>query len=263
VSEALRINSAVLKMPVNRLREEVHSEEVHEIIGAVPHWLIRWGTGLFFALLFMLLLFSAFIKSPDVVPARLRVTITHRPLEVMARRQGRLTTLLVSDGDVVKKGDLLGVIECRANVDDVLLLSSLVDTLQVNLLKGTYTETAFTEMGKGQHYGELQPAVQEFYLAYAAYLNYAPDGYMEHRVEVIHKEIKALARLEEQLRAQQEIYYMELKLAEDVYDRDKVLFDSQVTSKQEFGQQEGEYLRHKIRYTKSRLPALTTRWLIR
>lgn len=95
-------------MPLNiRTEQSEHSEEVQDIIGAVPHWLIRWGITLFFSVLASIILLSAFIKSPDIVQAKLKVNSGSPPQEVIARKQGKLKRLFVREDQSVHVNDVL------------------------------------------------------------------------------------------------------------------------------------------------------------
>ena len=41
-----------------------HSEEVQDILGHIPHWIIRWGISVLFGTFFMVLVGSYFFKYP-------------------------------------------------------------------------------------------------------------------------------------------------------------------------------------------------------
>jgi hypothetical protein len=51
-----------------------HSDEMHDIITAVPGRLIRWGMILFFAVFVMIISLAWFIHFPDLVKTSLRIT---------------------------------------------------------------------------------------------------------------------------------------------------------------------------------------------
>ena len=53
---------------------ELRSEQVQEILTKVPHWMIRWGNLVILILLLVLLLFSYFIKYPDINTAKITET---------------------------------------------------------------------------------------------------------------------------------------------------------------------------------------------
>lgn len=233
-------------MPFSQPLEPQHSEEVQEIIGAVPHWLIRWGICLFFVILLLILLFSAIIKSPDIVPATLRIDAENRPQEVMARKEGKLTRLFVKADQQVQKNEILGFIESTADHEEVLALSKLVDSLQMEMLEENYDFVNGIRFNTKNHYGELQPAFQEFYLAFLQFLAYTPDGLYAKKQGMIKKEINNLKLLEQHLYEQQKINEEEFALSQKEYETHKILAEAKVISPIEFNQQKMKYLNAKL-----------------
>ena len=65
-------------------RMEIRSEEVQEILGTPPGWLVRWGTIVAFAALVVLGWIGFWIQYPDIVEARIRVTSTDPPKRLIA-----------------------------------------------------------------------------------------------------------------------------------------------------------------------------------
>ena len=229
-------------MPINQPFGQEHSEEVQEIIGAVPGWLLRWGISLFFTLLLLILLFAGFIKSPDIVYARLRVNAENSPQEVIARREGKLTKLFVKADQEVRKGEILGFIESNADHAEVLALSRLTDSLQVEILDGNYGVRGSITFNIRTHFGELQPALQELYLAYLQFLNYTPGGIYSKKERVIRNELHSLKLLEAQLGAQQKLNQEAYLLAATEFEAHKKLAEANVISRQEFRQHESKFL---------------------
>ncbi|WP_158797731.1 hypothetical protein [Pedobacter sp. L105] len=61
--------------PYNAKTEDnVHSDEIQQIITTIPPWLLRWGVLLFFILLVMMLSLSVFISYPDIVKTTLKIS---------------------------------------------------------------------------------------------------------------------------------------------------------------------------------------------
>ena len=50
---------------------ELRSDEVKEILGRVPNWIIRSGTTLFFVVIFAVVVGSYFFRYPDIIHSRL------------------------------------------------------------------------------------------------------------------------------------------------------------------------------------------------
>lgn len=56
---------------------ELRSEEVQEVMGQVPAWIVRWGIRLLFLVVVTLLVGSCFFKYPDVITADMTLTGQH------------------------------------------------------------------------------------------------------------------------------------------------------------------------------------------
>jgi multidrug efflux pump subunit AcrA (membrane-fusion protein) len=233
-------------MPLYHPSEQDYSDEVQEIIGAAPSWLIRWGTSLFFITLFFIIVFSSLIKSPDIVPAKLKIDDENRPQEVLARTEGKLTKLFVEEQQQVRKGAILGYIESTANHEQVLALSSLIDSLHANMLQRNYDFADKIILSGGGHFGEMQPALDEFYLAYLQFLNFTSNGIFVKKEQAIRNEINSLKLLQEQLTAQHQLNWEEYALSEKELDTHRKLSEAKVISEQELRHQEREFLNSRL-----------------
>ncbi|HJY11645.1 MAG TPA: hypothetical protein VJ304_02595, partial [Flavobacterium sp.] len=86
---------------------ELRSEEVQDILTKVPHWMIRWGTVLIFAIICMLFFVSWFIKYPDVVNTEIVITTNIPPEKIVSKSSGRIEAILVKNKAIVSKGTTL------------------------------------------------------------------------------------------------------------------------------------------------------------
>lgn len=155
---------------------ELRSEEVQEIIGQPPHWLIRWGITIFFILLLLILGLSWAIRYPDTVQASFTLTSVNAPKPVSARIDGKVIRLLVKDNDAVSKGQVLGFMESMADPEQVLRLSGILDSL-LQVLNNNRTELipAFFP----SHYdrlGEMQLDFQVFSQSFLKFRSYLASG---------------------------------------------------------------------------------------
>ena len=105
---------------------ELRSEAVQEVMGHVPSRIVRWGITVLFAVVLMLVVGSFFFRYPDVVEAEMTLTSRNPVTEVVARTSGRVSNLYVADGQEVKEGLPLAVVENTAVTEDVFRLKKLL-----------------------------------------------------------------------------------------------------------------------------------------
>lgn len=105
---------------------ELRSAPVQEIMGEVPSWIVRWGITVLFAVVLLLVAGSFFFRYPDVIEVEMTLTSRNPVTEVVARSSGRVSHLYVLDGQEVKAGVPLAVLENTALTEDVLRLKKLL-----------------------------------------------------------------------------------------------------------------------------------------
>ena len=106
---------------------ELRSEEVQEILGTPPNWLVRYGTVVVLIGFGLLLAVAWFVRYPDVVISdKLSITTADPPVEVVARTDGRVAQLLVLDTSAVFEKQPIAVLQSTAQYADVRRLDLLV-----------------------------------------------------------------------------------------------------------------------------------------
>ena len=225
--------------------ENLHTDEMQDIITAVPSWLLRWGTILFFAVLILIIGLSSLIRYPDVVKASLKISSPNSPKPIVAKVPGKLVRLLVKENEMVKAGQPLGYIESTAQHEAVLSLSADLKHLQ-DLVKQNkpFDDTAFNEADNAQ-LGELQASYQAFFQEYLTYRASVQNGFYVRKRAYLQKDIADLNKQEAQLRAQKQLQQQDLSLAEDEYKMHQKLTKERVETSAELRQQESKYLAKK------------------
>ncbi|MDB5029329.1 HlyD family efflux transporter periplasmic adaptor subunit [Mucilaginibacter sp.] len=94
--------------------EQRHTEEMQEIIGAPPSWLLRWGVMVFFSVLVLILGLSELIKYPDIVKTSLKVRSLSFPQPVIIKVPGKLVRILSKNNQIVKANQPLAIVESAA-----------------------------------------------------------------------------------------------------------------------------------------------------
>ena len=109
------------------LNLEDHSEEVQEILGGIPKWVIRWGVTVLFILVALVLGGSYFILYPESVAVPVRITTLNSPAPIIAKQgNNKVNEWFIMDQQPVKTGDLMAVWETE---DDYLHILELEKSL--------------------------------------------------------------------------------------------------------------------------------------
>lgn len=95
---------------------ETHSEELKEVFGTPPRWLVRWGTVIACFSFIAMLMVAYFVKYPDVIKADLILSAPNPPVNLIADKTGLLDAVLVKDEQEVSEGELLLVYSSSANM---------------------------------------------------------------------------------------------------------------------------------------------------
>lgn len=224
------------------LSEYELSEEVNEIITAVPPWILRWGISLVFLMLLMIVLVSALIRYPDIVKAPLKVNSLNAPKEVIAYQQGKLVKLLVTDGKWVKNHEALAFLESTAKHSDVIKLKNRLKDLNRQLTDSISKPDIRLFLPRDLLLGELQDSYQNFYQEYVQYGNTLQGGFYLVQKAYLQKDLVEISKLQQQLLKQKKIQEKEFANVEEEYEAYKTLIAGKVISKMEFKQQENKYL---------------------
>ncbi|WP_452603206.1 HlyD family efflux transporter periplasmic adaptor subunit [Pontimicrobium sp. MEBiC06410] len=230
-------------MPQNNRDIPIRSEEVQEILSHIPHWMIRWGNTLFFLLILILLFISWFVKYPDVITAEVMVTTSFPPEKIYAKSSGQFEVFLANEEENVSKNQILAVLENSASYKDVLLLKSIVDTIN-------YEQTFSFPLDKIPPLvlGDITTSYSQFENDYTEYvLNkelapYRPEDFA-NRMSVI----EAKGRLQILL-SQKKLNLKELEYKQNDLERSRTMFAKGVISAKNKEQKELEFLQAERAY---------------
>jgi len=217
---------------------EIKSESIQEIIGMVPQWIVRWGISLVFFVLVAIIIAASLIRYPDVVKSTLKINSLNSPKGVLAKKNGKLTSLLVHDGQSVISHQPLAYIETIANPEEVFLLGKIVKEIRANLLKKRYENIA---LPTNLNLGELQENYQAFFQQYLEFKSTQKTGYYAKRKRFLEQDLKAITLLKSQIIKQKNVQLQEYANVEEEYKAYQKLFVSKVISRSEFVQQQNKF----------------------
>lgn len=201
-------------------RQTTYSEELQDIMGRIPGWVIRWGVTVIFIIFLSVVGLSFFVKYPDVVEAPIMLTTVNPPADLIAKSSGKIERFLVKDNEPVYKDSIIAVIFNTANYRDVLSLDAQLETFGEEWER--YMAPAFT----GQHLsmGELQPYLSQFVKSCKSYKHYLDMAYVPKKRQMLREQIDIQKKNHGNLLLQMEIMEQEAELEKNNLSSDSVLF---------------------------------------
>jgi multidrug efflux pump subunit AcrA (membrane-fusion protein) len=234
-------------MPFNTETETSsrHSDDMQDIITAVPSWVLRWGTTVFFCALSLILSLSALIKYPEIVKAKLNITSANVAKPIVPKITGRLQKLLVNNGESVKIGQPVAYMESTANHQQAITLLASLKKIQEQYTSGGFIDANFF---KNQHFdqlGELQIAFQTFNQSFLSYNATVRSGFLIKKRAFLINDLSSLNQQAVQLNNERLLQQRDVALAEEDYNVHRKLTDQKVETPAELRQQESKYISKK------------------
>lgn len=217
-------------MPQDR-ENNYHSEEAQEILGHIPPWTIRWGITVIFSIFAIIILGCCVIKYPERVNGTVVIRTLNAPVDVVFRSGGNLEIISVSNGDVVKKNDILGVINTGADYKDILSADAcLLGFAGHQLADAVYNDSIY---GNYQM-GDLQGGWTNFILSCQRYRDYITRAVIRKKSELVREQVDKQKEYYSQMQMQFSTGQEDLQYEEKNFVRDSSLFVMNVVSEQEF-----------------------------
>lgn len=220
---------------------ELRSEEVQEIMGQIPAWIVRWGITLLFIILLILLIGSCFFKYPDVIATQMTLTSTHPAVQVVARTTGRISKLSVVDGQRVRANEVLALIENPAAPADI---DRLIALLPAAVCSADSALAAFLP-ARELSLGDIQSDYVNFLRSLHELENYRTLGYYPKKISSLHEQIDRYRTYQTSLQRQQSIIESQYQIAGSQYARDSLLFIRQVLAPAEHETSRSQWLESK------------------
>ena len=215
----------------------LRSEDVQEILTTPPHWMIRWGNTLFFAILVIILIMSYIIKYPEFINAPIIISSQNPPEKIEARISSKIEKILIQDQQKVQKGDILVVLQSTANYQDILELKDIINSINANdIVSFPLSKTSQFRLGELQgDYNNFAKALTDEIL-FTNLKPYAPDDIAIS--QNISENKNQLNILKQQLNLETAKY----SLTKKNYERSSLLFEQGVISKMEFENERLKFL---------------------
>ncbi|PKO96532.1 MAG: hypothetical protein CVU11_02775 [Bacteroidetes bacterium HGW-Bacteroidetes-6] len=219
---------------------EIRSEEVNDILSRPPRWIIRWGIGVIFLVVLIILVGSSFFKYPDVITAPITVTSEILPANIISKVSGRLEKLFVKDEDSVEANEVVSIIENPTEYSSYKILKDLCNSFSKLISSGEILNSPTFPVNL--KLGNIQSAYTQFLKSYNDFKNFMEINYHEKKIVFIKNQIeqqKLMLNLSErQLIISSEQY----ELSKRSYIRDSLLFGLGVLSQTDIEQSQTKFL---------------------
>lgn len=247
------INSIIAEQPVNghrvlypasRSPYEVRSEEVQDIMSKMPHWVIRRGTAILFAILLLIFTGAYFIHYPDVITTSVTITSTNPPVKIVAQSSGKIQQIFVENNGPVKKEQSICLLENPADYKDITLLKSILSRLDTS-----YNLTQALQSTSFNHYvqlGELQAGYADVYQSINQYQFFTGRDFIRQKVGQLQSQIAYGSELSKELQNKDLLLKQQLKLEKKKFAADSSLVADKVIAPLEFDNSKKELINKQI-----------------
>lgn len=189
----------VIEMQENKPENNLRSEEVQEVMGTVPRWIVRWGITVIAIVLLLSFVGSYFFHYPDKLTAEVKIVSSFSPAYLSAQTTGFFSEVPVHNREYVTAGTILAVIDNPASMQDVELFTLLFQKWQT----GSISTADFLDdilVRKRWNMGELQSSFTTFVKAMQDYCLFHRQQYYPKKMAFKKKQITE----QEELRLLQE-----------------------------------------------------------
>jgi multidrug resistance efflux pump len=200
-------------------------EELQEVIGTPPTWMMRWGSTIIAVIISILLILSWVIKYPDIISGRIVISGESVPIQINARTEGYIENIPLRENQKVEKGQVLLCFQNPAKLEDVFKLDSFVSIWE----SGSLPSENFVKT-KYFHLGELQGYYSGFVQAIENADFKVKTGFEKENVEQTRSQI---ARIKNRMKTEEERRKLAEKssaIAIAFYDKQKKLYEGKVIS---------------------------------
>ncbi len=219
---------------------ELRSEEVQEIMGQIPSWILRWGITTIALVLFAIFVGCFFFRYPDTLSAPVTVTSSTPPVEIYAKVSGKLDTIMLYNHQSVQKNDIIAVIESTAKYEDV-------EDLQKHFIDWKQGKLRMAELydylqKREWVFGDIQPAFVMFNNALHDYTILYTDDYYSNKMYMKATQRQIRRQIQNNRQQSEYLHSRQTSVAHNIYTRDSILYAKKVKTGEEYDRSRLNYL---------------------
>lgn len=198
-----------------------HHEEVQDIMSKMPHWIVRRGITLLFAVVILLFAGAYFIHYPDVITTQVNITSANPPVKIVAQTGGKISELFVQNNAAVQENAPIYILENAARYADIRLLQTLLNQLDTSFnLAPTLRRFNFAQP---LQLGALQGGYAALYQAVNQYLFFTDKHFTTQKVAQLQSQLTTQHQLNEELQRKDIMLQQQLMLEQKRFKIDSQL----------------------------------------
>ena len=225
---------------------ELLSDDVQEIIGQIPHWIIQWGITVIFSVVVLVVAGSFVFKYPDVISSTVVILSENPSTAIVARTSGKIDNLFIQNKNLVKHGEVLAILENAANYQHVLCLKSKLNEF-VSFFN-TLDDTKTFDFSKEFSLGQIQSAFSGFHRQYEEYLSFLNVEINRKKIIAIKTQYSDYKTYSDKLKNQAINQQRSMELTRKQFIRDSILFKNGVIAAADYEKSEQTFLQVKGTY---------------
>jgi multidrug resistance efflux pump len=222
------------------------SEAVRDYLEQIPSGLTRWGSAVISTILLIAISLTWLIRYPTLVRTDFKLTTQIAPKPVVARTDGRLEKLLVTNHQIVSTGQLLGFLESAAHHEDVLQLETELNVVRQLFEKGDFTSFDKLRLASLERLGDVQASYQAFRQQFAQLNSFLGKKYYNKKIEFLKRDILELETMNRHQKSQYQLYERDAALSESEFAMNQKLFKDKVIAKLDLDREESKMLAKKL-----------------
>ncbi len=216
------------------------NEDVREILEDVPLAIFRYGNTIFLLIIIALFTISWFIKYPDILQARITITSNTPPVPIIANSDGELIDIRVSEGSLVKEGEVLAIIKSTTNPNDAFSLLASIEKISINQIEKLIQEEI--HWPENLNLGVINENYANFLLRYYEYWRFKKFNPLDNQINEESYRSKEFNIYQQKLEMQGNLFENDIQLLTKDFERDKKLFEQKVISQKQFEDKERQLL---------------------
>lgn len=194
---------------------EIYNEEVREIMSEIPGSLIRWGLTIIFLIFLSIIVGSYFFTFREVVSVPTVITTSNPPAPIITKASGRISHWFISDGQVVKAGENIALIDNSAKLEDIIQLDKILNFIDS---KGT-DDMATLRIPENLILGELQELFNRIYRNWENYKIYSEINFLPKKIELLKQQMLKQEQQYQLSLEEKEMLEQQLEIAKNGFER--------------------------------------------